>query len=327
MLGILKQVFAEWNQDKVPRLSAALAYYTVFSLAPLLVVLIAIVGFVYGQQAAQNQIQGQIQGVVGQDAAGLIQTMIKNTGNKTSGGIISTIIGIGTLLFGAIGLFGQLKDSLNTIWGVQPPNRGVWGFVKSEALSFLALLGTGLLLIAALLLSTVLATVGGLISSVIPFPPILLTIASYALSFAIITLLFAMIYKVLPDAEIRWRDVWVGALITAVLFTIGEIADRHLLQHRRRRLDLRRRRLADHPVALGLLLRHGPLLRRRANAGLRPTGSAPRWSRRPRPRKATRRAASRLSNRARRGRRPAETAGLARRIAGAPLSGATDRPG
>ena len=224
LVDLLKQAFAEFSADKVPRLGAALAYYTVFSLAPLLVVLISIVGLVYSQQAAQGQIQGQIQGAVGHDAAAMIQTMVASTGHKASSGIIGTVVGLATLILGAAGIFGQLKDSLNTIWGVQPPPAGgVMGYVRSQALSFLAVLGTGLLLLVALALSAVLAAVGGLISSLVPGLGTLLQVANYLLSFAIITLLFAMIYKILPDTKIRWRDVWIGALITSVLFVVGQL--------------------------------------------------------------------------------------------------------
>lgn len=222
LLDVLRQAFLKWTADKAPRLGAALAYYTVFSLAPLLVILISIVGLVYGQQAAQGQIEHQIQGAVGQDAAATIQTMIDNTG-KSQDNIIGIIVGTVTLLLGAAGLFGQLKDALNTVWAVQsPPRNGILGYFRSQLLSFTAVLGTGFLLLVSLVLSAVLAALGGYLTSIAPGLDVILQIVNTIISFGVVTLLFAMIYKILPDAEIQWRDVWVGAVITSLLFVVGK---------------------------------------------------------------------------------------------------------
>lgn len=222
LLDVLRQAFLKWTADKAPRLGAALAYYTVFSLAPLLVILISIVGLVYGQQAAQGQIEHQIQGAVGQDAAATIQTMIGNTG-KSQDNIIGIIVGTVTLLLGAAGLFGQLKDALNTVWAVQsPPRNGILGYFRSQLLSFTAVLGTGFLLLVSLVLSAVLAALGGYLTSIAPGLDVILQIVNTIISFGVVTLLFAMIYKILPDAEIQWRDVWVGAVITSLLFVVGK---------------------------------------------------------------------------------------------------------
>jgi membrane protein len=223
LFDLLKQAFQQFGEDKVPRLGAALAYYTVFSLAPLLVVLISIVGLVYGQQAAQGQIAGQIEGAVGPDAANTIQTMVGSTADKQGSGIVGTVVGVVTLVLGAAGLFGQLKDALNTVWNVEPPpSQGILGYVRSQFLSFTAVLGTGFLLLVSMVLSALLNAFSGYLASIVPGLDVLLQVANNLVSFGIVTLLFAMIYKILPDAEIEWRDVWIGAAITALLFVVGK---------------------------------------------------------------------------------------------------------
>jgi membrane protein len=222
MFELLKKTFAEWNEDKAPRLAAALAYYTVFSLAPLLIIVIAISGLVFGREAAQGQIVGQIQGLVGEQGAQVIQTMIEGA-SKPSASILATIIGLATLLLGAGGLFGQLQDALNTIWEVQPkPGRGIFGMLQTRFLSFTLVVGTGFLLLVSLVLSAALQAFSGYLGGLFPNAGIVLQIVNILLSFAVITLLFAMIYKVLPDVKIAWSDVWIGAVATALLFTIGK---------------------------------------------------------------------------------------------------------
>lgn len=219
---LLKDTYHQWSEDKASRLAAALSYYTIFSLAPLLVIAIAITGLVYGQQAAQNQIVGQIQGLVGHNGAQAIQTMIEGA-RKPSTSIIATIIGIILLLFGAAGLFGQLQDALNTIWEVTPkPNQGVWAMIKERFLSFTMVLGIGFLLLVSLVISATLSALGVFITGLLPGMDILLQVVNFVVSFAVVTFLFAMIFKYLPDAEIAWRDVWLGAIVTAFLFTVGK---------------------------------------------------------------------------------------------------------
>ena len=220
---LLKAASKDWVEDKAPRLGAALAYYTVFSLAPLMLIVIAVAGFFFGQEAAQNQLVGQLRGMVGQQGAEALQSMIQNA-SKPSHGIVASIVGFAILLFGASGVFGQLQDSLNTIWEVKPkPGRGIWGFIKSRFLSFAMVLGIGFLLLVSLVLTAVLAAVGGMFEGVFGEMQFLFQAFNFLLSFAVITVLFAMIFKLLPDAEIAWRDVWVGAIITALLFTVGKI--------------------------------------------------------------------------------------------------------
>lgn len=222
MIGLLKATVADWQEDKASRLAAALAYYTVFSLAPLLVIVIAIAGLVFGQDAAQNQIVGQLQGLMGKEGAAAVQTMIANA-NKPTTGIIASIINIVILLFGASGVFAQLQDAMNTVWEVAPkPNQGVLAMLRSRFLSFSMILGIGFLLLVSLALSAGLSGLSSYIGNLVPGLDFLLQLVNFAISFGVITLLFAMIYKILPDARIAWGDVWIGAAITALLFTIGK---------------------------------------------------------------------------------------------------------
>ena len=221
---LLKQTYQKWSEDKAPRLGAALAYYTVFSLAPLLVVVIAVAGLVFGQKAAEGQIVGQLGGLVGEQSAQAIQTMIASAWKPTSG-IVATIIGTATLLLGASGVFGQLQDALNTVWGVKPkPNVGIWGMLRQRFASMSTLLGTAFLLMVSLVLSAALAAVGAAVHGWLPAPEAVLQVLNFILSFAVISLLFAMMFKLLPDVKITWRDVWLGGIVTALLFTVGQYA-------------------------------------------------------------------------------------------------------
>lgn len=218
---LLRETFADWNEDKAPRLAAALAYYALFSLAPLMVIAIAVAGLVFGREAVEGQLFGQIKGFVGDTGAAAIQEMIKGA-SSPSAGIISAIIGVVTLLFGAAGLFGQLQDALNTIWEVQPkPNQGIWAMVRQRFFSFGMVLGTGFLLLISLVLSTALAAVGEYGRQLLPGAEFLWTVLNLLIAFAVTAGLFALIFKLVPDAEIGWGDVWVGAVVTALLFSLG----------------------------------------------------------------------------------------------------------
>lgn len=219
--GLLKETFDEWNEDKASRLAAALAYYTVFSLAPLLIIVIAIAGSIFGEEAARGEIVGQIQGLVGRSGAEVIETAIENA-NKPQTGTVASIISIIALLFGAGGVFGQLQDALNTIWEVQPkPGRPVKGFIRQNILSFTMVLGIGFLLLVSLIISAVLAAVSTYFSNLLPGFDLVWQIANFIIGFAITTLLFAMMFKFLPNVKITWNDVLIGAVITSLLFSIG----------------------------------------------------------------------------------------------------------
>lgn len=220
--AVLKSAFAGWQKDNVSRLSAALAYYTIFSIVPLLVITIAVVGLVFGRQAAEGQIVAQIQSVVGRESAEFIQTTIQVADQKDAG-LFATLIGPVTLALGALGLFGHLKDSLNAIWGVEPPKgRGILRMVKDRFLSFAMVLGTGFLLLTSLVLSAGLQALGVFLQSAAPGVPLLIQTANFALSFLLTTVLFAAIFQILPDRRVRWDDVWFGAALTSLLFTIGK---------------------------------------------------------------------------------------------------------
>lgn len=221
---LLKETYNEWNEDKAPRLAAALAYYTLFSLAPLLVIAIAVAGLVFGREAVEGQLFGQIRGFVGDTGASAIQEMIRGASNFSSG-IVATIIGVVTLLLGAAGLFGQLQDALNTIWEVQPkPGQSFLAVVKQRFFSFSMVLGTGFLLLVSLVISTVLTAAVSYFQGLLPGSDILWQIFNFLVSFAITTGLFALIFKVVPDAEVGWEDVLAGAVVTALLFSIGRFA-------------------------------------------------------------------------------------------------------
>jgi membrane protein len=219
--SLVVETFFEWYEDRAPRLGAALAYYTVFALAPALILVIALVGLLLGGEAAESQIVRQIEDLVGRRAAEAIQAAIENT--RTEGGLITTGLGIVTLLFGLWGVFGELQDALNTIWGVAPkPGRGVIDVVQQRFWSFAMVVGIGFLLLVSLAVSAWLAALGTFFGEVLPIPVHLMEGANVVFSWAVITLLFAMIFKFLPDVKLAWSNVWVGASVTALLFSIGK---------------------------------------------------------------------------------------------------------
>ena len=220
---LLKQTFQEWNEDKAPRLGAALAYYTVFSIAPLLVILIAIAGMFFGAEAARGQISTQIDQVVGSQAAQFIEQMIESA-RKPSDSIFATVVGLGTLILGAMGVFGQLQDALNTIWEVQPkPGQGFFQTVKARLTPFMMVIGVAFLLLSSLAVSALIAAMGTWMQSWLPLPALVLQTINLLIGFVIITLMFALIFKVLPDVQIQWHDVWIGAAMTTVLFMLGQL--------------------------------------------------------------------------------------------------------
>jgi membrane protein len=222
VFDLFKTTFDEWNEDKAPRLAAALAYYTAFSIAPLLVIVIAVVGLAFGQEAARGQIVQQIQNEVGRDTAEVIQTMIESANNEAAG-IVATVVGIVTIIFGAAGFFGQLQDALNTVWEVTPkPNRSIQDIIRERFLSFTMVLGIGFLLLVSLVINAVLSSLHNFVAGLLPQLQFFTHLLNLVVSFAVVTILFAMIYKVLPDVELAWKDVTIGAVITALLFTIGK---------------------------------------------------------------------------------------------------------
>jgi membrane protein len=222
--SLLKQTWTEFNDDKAPRLGAALAFYTVFSLAPMLVIAVAIVGFFTQDPQARLDVIRQVTAVIGPQGGEAIASLLENT-RQAGSGLLPTIISIVTLLFGASGVFGELQGALNTIWGVQPkPDQGLSGIIKARVFALSLVVATGFLLLVSLVLTAVLQVLGAFLATSLPGGDLLWQVLNFAISFAIITFLFAAIFKVVPDVDVQWRDVWIGAAVTALLFVIGRWA-------------------------------------------------------------------------------------------------------
>ena len=220
---LLKATFEEWREDKAARLAAALGYYTIFALPPILLIVVGVAGYFLGQEAVREEVIGQVSGLIGNGAGDAIRAMIANAGSDPNGGILATIVGVVTLVIGATGVFSQLQDALNTIWEVTPkPNLGIWATIRTRFLSFTMILGIAFLLLVSLVLSAGLSAVSKYLEGLFPQSIALVQILSAVLSFAVITLLFAMMFTVLPDVKIAWSDVWLGAAVTALLFTVGK---------------------------------------------------------------------------------------------------------
>jgi membrane protein len=220
---VIKETAAEFFQDKCPRLGAALAFYTALSLSPMLLVVVAIAGSVYGDVAARGELANQMQDTVGPEGAKAIETMLANT--KSQGkSTLMTIVGVVTLLIGATAVFAQLQDALDTIWKVTPEKSGggIWGAIRDRLLSFSIVLGLAFLLIVSLVVSAAVTAINTWMADRVPMPGWLLQVINQVLTFALLTVLFATIFKVLPHAHPAWSDVWVGALLTAGLFTLGK---------------------------------------------------------------------------------------------------------
>jgi membrane protein len=221
VLSLLKSTFSACIADNVQRMSAALAYYTIFSLAPLLVIAIAIAGLVFGEKAAQGEIVGEIQELIGQDGAKAVQTMIQSA-HRPAHSVIASAIGVVTLLFGATGAFSEVYDALNIIWSVDEKPSAAMGILKARFLSFGMILIIGFLLMVSLVVSAILAGIAKYAASGLVVPAPVLHSIDFVFSFVVIIVLFGMIFKTLPEAKIAWGDVWMGAALTALLFTIGK---------------------------------------------------------------------------------------------------------
>ena len=219
----IKDTLIQWFEDEPFQLAASLSYYTLFSLAPLLIIVIAIAGFAFGREAAENRIVETMQDTIGQQGAQAIQALIQNASNKPKTGLISTVMGVVVLLFGAGGVFGQLQSSLDTIWGVVPKTSlNVWPFVRQRFISFAMILAIGFLLLVSLAVSAVLSAFTQFLGAGLGATAFVAHAVDVVVSFVFITALFAMIYKILPDAHIRWMDVTVGAALTSFFFSIGK---------------------------------------------------------------------------------------------------------
>jgi membrane protein len=222
-LALLKEAAADWLDDEAPRLGAALAYYTLFALAPLLIVAIGIAGVVFGQEAAQGRIVAELSGVVGTSGAEAVTALIENS-RKPATGILASVLGLATLLLGATGAFVELRSGLNRVWEAETPRSGFWGLVRDRLAAFALVLAVGFLLMASLVVSAALSAAGGLLARYVSQPVAMVQAANAALSLVVITVLFALIFKLLPDARVAWGDVWIGAAMTSALFTLGKFA-------------------------------------------------------------------------------------------------------
>jgi membrane protein len=221
--SLTKESVSQFSEDFAPSMGAALAYYTVFSIAPLLVIAIAVAGIFFGEDAARGQIFEQLRGLLGDRGAGAIEAAVKSASQTGHSGL-AAVIGVVTLLIGATTVFGELQSDLDRIWdSPKPEHAGFWGIVKGRLLTFGVVLGVGFLLLVSLVLSAGLSALGKLWGNLVPGWEILLQTINFVVGFGVITGLFAMIYKLLPRCEIGWRDVWIGAAVTSLLFAVGKL--------------------------------------------------------------------------------------------------------
>src|SRR6476659_9365085 len=219
---LCRQAVSAWIDDYAPSMGAALAYYTLFSIAPLLLIVISIAGLVFGPDAARGQIFAELRNLMGEDGAAAAQALLQSV-NKPAQGVLGTVVGVVLLGVGAISVFGELQDALDRIW--RAPARvggGVWALVRARLLSFGMVLGIGFLLILSLVASAAVAALGKFSTPLFGSWVVLVELLNLVVSFALVTVTFAMIYKIIPRVRIGWRDVWVGAAVTALLFAIGK---------------------------------------------------------------------------------------------------------
>lgn len=221
----IKETGSDWSNDNASRLAAALAFYALWSLAPLLMISVAVAGLFLGEDAARGKVAAELGGIVGGDAAESVQAVAASSAESPSKGVFGTIAGIVALFFGASGVFYELQSSLNTVWEVKPkPGAGIWTVVRSRFFSFTMVLSVAFLLLVSLVLTSVLSAVGTFFSGSLPGGETLWQVINFCISLAIVAGLFAVIFKYIPDATISWRDVWLGGVVTAALFTIGKFA-------------------------------------------------------------------------------------------------------
>lgn len=220
---LCKRTVMECIESRTPRLGAALAYYTVFAIAPIFLIALSVASFWFGKDAAQNQLFGQLKGLLGADGAKAIEAILGAASNQPHLGHIASAMAIGTLLVAVTGVFVELQDALNTVWKVKPsPGHGLRQFLVNRVLSFGVAIGIAFLLLVSLVLSAGLSALGGFLNGFAPGRHLFWVVTNFTISLGVITVLFAMILKMLPDARIAWRDVWLGGFITALLFNLGK---------------------------------------------------------------------------------------------------------
>jgi len=221
---LTKTAYREWREDKARHLAAALSYYTAISVAPLLVLGLSVAGFFVDANVARQQLSAQFHGILGAQGAELLTMVLKNA-ERPQPASVAGILSVIVLIWGASNVFAQLQDALNTIWNVElKPNAGMWVLVRERFLSFGMVLAIGFVLLVSLILSAVISFLSGQFSHLLPGMDSAWQFANLALSFLITTLVFGLLYKVLPEVKIAWQDVWIGAIVTAVLFSVGKYA-------------------------------------------------------------------------------------------------------
>jgi membrane protein len=219
----MKDACSAWVANNAPSMGAGLAFYALFSLAPVLIIAVTIAGFGFGKQAAEQAVLGQFQTLMGSTGAKAVDAVIQSV-NRPTLGLIASTIGVIAVLAGASGAFVELQDSLNKIWKVRLTTGNIWlGAVKQRFWSFGLVVGTGFLLLVSLVISAALGAMGKFLGHLLPMPLVLLESLNFVLSFAVITLLFAIVFKLIPDTRIFWSDVWMGAVLASLLFTFGKV--------------------------------------------------------------------------------------------------------
>lgn len=222
---LIRDAAQAWLDDRASTLGAALAYYTIFSVAPLALLVVAIAGVVFGEQAARGEIFVQLSGVIGREGALTVQSLLEKAHRPDSGGTLATVVGIGILLFGATTVFSELQSALDRVWRAPPapPEHGVWLWLRARFLSLVLILAIGFLVIAAIVSSAALAALRGVLMPDLGEGVATLSrIADFVLGVGLVTLAFALVYKWMPRVRIQWRDVWTGALMTSLLFNLGK---------------------------------------------------------------------------------------------------------
>jgi membrane protein len=223
LVSVLKMTFAAWNRHEAPRLGAALAFYTILAMSPLLILVVALGGIILSRSTAQAHILSQVQGMVGPEGGKAVESMLANA-QKPASGILGTVVGLVSLLFGASGVFAELRSALNLIWEVTPKEAsGIIGLLRERFFSFGMVLSIGFLLLVSLVVSTILAALGKFFGGLLPpVPSAVLAIINFFLSYVGVATLFGLIFRFVPEAKVRWINVWLGALVTAMFFTMGK---------------------------------------------------------------------------------------------------------
>lgn len=222
-VSIGKSTFKCFSEDKAVRLAAALAYYAIFSIGPLLFIMLIIAGAIFGEEQVKQALHQQISSMMGEKAGGTIESMMN--ARKITGSLVTTIIGIVTLVLGATGVFGELQDALNTVWKVKAkPNAGIWAYLRNRFLSLSMVLGLGFLLLISMVLTTAAEAASHRLSNLFHVPGAMVAALSAVVSYIVVTIFFSLLFKYLPDVKVRWKPVLIGAIVTAALFTIGRYA-------------------------------------------------------------------------------------------------------